>query len=115
MSTLISLCFSRKVLLPVKPTVKQKATQIDEEISRVIEKAHERVRGILSAHRNVLDELAHLLSQEEIVQGEETQKDAGQNPCGDFTGATGIVKVNQPDGPAYRSSSGEGSDRRRTA
>jgi cell division protease FtsH len=58
-----------------------KATQIDEEISRVIEKAHERVRGILSAQRNVLDDLAHLLSQEEMVQGETLRKMLGKTPA----------------------------------
>ena len=61
-------------MLPVKPTVKQKPRQIDEEISRVIEEAHQRVRKILSERRNVLDDLAHLLSEKEIVQGEELRK-----------------------------------------
>ena len=65
---------------PGKTYSETKATQIDEEISRVIEKAHERVRGILSTHRNVLDELAHLLSQEEIVQGETLRKMLGKTP-----------------------------------
>ncbi len=51
-----------------------KATQIDEEISRVIEKAHERVRKILLERRAVLDDLAHLLSQKEIVQGQELRE-----------------------------------------
>ena len=66
---------------PGKTYSETKATQIDEEISRVIEKAHERVRGILSAHRNVLDDLAHLLSQEEIVQGETLRKMLGKTPA----------------------------------
>jgi cell division protease FtsH len=48
-----------------------KAAQIDEEISRLMEEAHERVRTILSEKRKVLDELASLLSQKEIVQGQE--------------------------------------------
>ncbi len=48
-----------------------KATQIDEEISNVMELAHQRVRNILSERRKVLDELAHLLSEKEIVQGQE--------------------------------------------
>lgn len=56
---------------PSKTYSETKATQIDEEISRVVEKAHERVRKVLSERRKVLDELAHLLSQKEIVQGEE--------------------------------------------
>jgi cell division protease FtsH len=49
----------------------EKAAQIDEEISKVIEEAHERVRGILSQRRKVLDDLAHLLLEKEVVQGEE--------------------------------------------
>jgi cell division protease FtsH len=51
-----------------------RATQIDEEISSVMEKAQERVRNILSERRKVLDDLAHLLSQKEMVQGEELRK-----------------------------------------
>jgi cell division protease FtsH len=48
-----------------------RAAQIDEEISKIIEEAHERVREILSQRRKVLDELAHLLLEKEVVQGEE--------------------------------------------
>jgi cell division protease FtsH len=59
---------------PGKTYSETKATQIDEEISRVIEKAHERVRKILSERRNVLDDLAHLLFQKEIVQGQELRE-----------------------------------------
>lgn len=48
-----------------------KAAQIDEEISRFVEDAHQRVRQILSEKRTVLDELALLLVKNESVQGEE--------------------------------------------
>jgi len=51
-----------------------KATQIDEEISRVMEEAHKRVQEILTERREVLDNLAGLLSQNEIIQGEELRK-----------------------------------------
>ena len=51
-----------------------RATQIDEEISSVMEKAQERVRNILSERRKVLDDLAHLLTEKEMVQGEELRK-----------------------------------------
>jgi cell division protease FtsH len=67
---------------PSKTYSEEKAAQIDEEISRVIEQAHQRVQGILSAHRNVLDDLAHLVSQKEIVQGEELRKMLGKSPTG---------------------------------
>jgi cell division protease FtsH len=66
---------------PRKTYSEKKAAQIDDEVTRVIEEAHQRVRGILSAHRNVLDNLAHLLSQEEIVQGEELRKMLGKTPA----------------------------------
>ena len=52
----------------------ERAAQIDEEISKVIEEAHERVREILSQRRKVLDDLAHLLLEKEVVQGEELRE-----------------------------------------
>jgi cell division protease FtsH len=51
-----------------------KATQIDEEISRVMEQAQERARNILSERREILDDLARLLTEKEVVQGEELRK-----------------------------------------
>ncbi|MGD0626454.1 MAG: ATP-dependent zinc metalloprotease FtsH [Thermodesulfobacteriota bacterium] len=59
---------------PTKTYSEERAAQIDEEISRGIEEAHKRVRGILSEHRKVLDDLAHLLLQKEVVQGDELRK-----------------------------------------
>jgi cell division protease FtsH len=56
----------------------EKAAQIDEEISQLIEQAHLRVREILSTRREVLDEVAHLLSRKEIVQGEELREILGK-------------------------------------
>ena len=56
----------------------EKAAQIDEEISQVIEQAHQRVRGILSTRRKALDEVARLLSRKEIVQGEELREILGK-------------------------------------
>jgi cell division protease FtsH len=66
---------------PSKTYSEEKAGQIDEEISQVIEQAHQRVRGILSAHRNVLDDLAHLVSKDEIVQGDVLRKMLGKAPA----------------------------------
>jgi cell division protease FtsH len=65
---------------PGKTYSEEKAGQIDEEISQVMEQAHQRVRGILSAQRNVLDDLAKLVSQKEVVQGEELRKMMGKTP-----------------------------------
>ncbi|MGA7145221.1 MAG: ATP-dependent zinc metalloprotease FtsH, partial [Desulfobacterales bacterium] len=51
-----------------------KSAQIDQEVTRFIEEAHQRVRKILSERRTVLDDLAHLLSKNESVQGEALRK-----------------------------------------
>ncbi|OPX93976.1 MAG: ATP-dependent zinc metalloprotease FtsH 4 [Syntrophorhabdus sp. PtaB.Bin006] len=59
---------------PNKTYSETRATQIDEEISRVIEEAHKRVQKILTERRKILDDLARLLSQNEIVKGEELRK-----------------------------------------
>ena len=48
-----------------------KAAQIDEEVARFVEEAHQRVLKILTERRGVLDDLAELLSRKESVQGEE--------------------------------------------
>ncbi len=65
----------------------EKAAQIDEEVAQVVEKAHQRVQGILSGRRQVLDELAHLLSQKEIVQGPELRKMLSASPPGEASPA----------------------------
>ncbi len=59
---------------PNKTYSETKATQIDEEISTVMEMAHQRVRNILSERRPVLNDLARLLSEKEIVQGQELRE-----------------------------------------
>ena len=51
-----------------------KATQIDEEITSLIEQTHKRVQEILGTRRQVLDKLARLLSEKEIVQGDELRQ-----------------------------------------
>ena len=59
---------------PDKAYSEEKACQIDEEVARFVEEAHQRVRKILSERRKVLDDLAHLLSQKESVLGDELRK-----------------------------------------
>jgi ATP-dependent Zn protease len=49
--------------------------------SRFVEEAHQRVRKILSERRAVLDDLAHLLSRKESVQGEELRSLAAATPA----------------------------------
>jgi cell division protease FtsH len=56
---------------PGKNYSEAKSAQIDDEVARIVDEAHQRVRKILSQRRAVLDDLAKLLSQQESVQGEE--------------------------------------------
>jgi len=63
---------------PGKNYSEDKAGQIDEEVARFVEEAHQRVTKILSDHRTVLDELAHLLSRTEVVTGAELRKMLGK-------------------------------------
>jgi cell division protease FtsH len=74
--------FLPETYTPAKTYSETRATQIDEEISRVMDEAHERVRGILSERRKVLDDLARLLSQKEMVQGEELRKMLAESATG---------------------------------
>jgi cell division protease FtsH len=60
----------------------ERAAQIDEEISRIIGEAHTRVREILSARRKVLDDLARLLLEKEVVQGEELREMLSKSQAG---------------------------------
>lgn len=66
--------FLPEIYGPAKNYSETRATQIDEEISSVMEKAQDGLRNILSERRKVLDDLARLLSQKEMVQGEELRK-----------------------------------------
>ncbi len=49
----------------------EKAAEIDEEIAKVVEGTHQRVRNILGEKREVLNQLAKLLLEKEIIQGDE--------------------------------------------
>lgn len=40
----------------------------------MVEEAHQRVRNILSERLKILNDLAHLLFKEEIIQGEDLRK-----------------------------------------
>jgi cell division protease FtsH len=66
--------FLPESLSSVKQYSEAKAAQIDEEITRFVHEAHQRVRTILSERRPVLDDLARLLSQKESVQGDELRE-----------------------------------------
>ena len=64
---------------PTKTYSEEKAAEIDEEIAKVIEESHQRVKKILAENREVLEKLAKLLLEKEIVQGEELRSMLGKS------------------------------------
>jgi cell division protease FtsH len=50
------------------------AKQIDEEVKKIIDEAHHKVKEILTAKRDKLEELAHLLLEKEVVEEEDLKK-----------------------------------------
>jgi cell division protease FtsH len=80
--------FTPESFSPHKAYSEEKAGQIDTEISTLIEQAHQRVKGILSTHRGVLDALALLVSKKEVVQGEELRRML-ENPLTEVAGNDG--------------------------
>lgn len=54
------------------------AAEIDREVLRIVREAHEKARGILSAHRAVLDEAAAFLLERETITGGEFMQILGK-------------------------------------
>src|SRR5574340_1231561 len=51
-----------------------KAAEIDEEVARVMDEGHKRVKLILTERKEVLVDLAHRLLEKEIIRGEELRE-----------------------------------------
>ena len=47
------------------------AEEIDDEVRRIVEEAHERCRAVLGQHRDKLDELAVALMELETIEGDD--------------------------------------------
>lgn len=52
----------------------QKAAEIDKEVEAIVEKAHQRVQELLTAQRPLLEKLATLLLEKEVLEGEELRQ-----------------------------------------
>jgi cell division protease FtsH len=50
------------------------AKQIDEEVKKIIDEAHQKVKEILTAQRGKLEELARLLLEKEVVEEEDLKR-----------------------------------------
>lgn len=58
-------------IIPRKEYSEAKAGAIDAEVEKILERAHEKVRRILTDRRAVLDEVARRLLEKEVMDGEE--------------------------------------------
>jgi cell division protease FtsH len=51
-----------------------KAAEIDTEVAEIIERAHHRVQALLTARKPVLEHLARLLLEKEVLEGDELRR-----------------------------------------
>ena len=90
----------RNQLFPGMPGVErhyseETAREIDEEISRIINACHARAREILGDKRETLDELAAILLEKEVMDGDELRKllKKAENSQGETEGEDGTGSV----------------------
>jgi len=66
-----------------KPYSEDTAKVIDEEVSKIIEKAYERAKDILMKHKEKLDALAKKLLDKEVIFKDDLEEILGARPWGD--------------------------------
>jgi cell division protease FtsH len=52
----------------------EKAAEIDKEVEDILERAHRRVRDLLTAKQPLLEQLAQRLLEKEVLEGEELRQ-----------------------------------------
>ena len=65
-----------------KPYSEKTAETIDQQVSKIIEKAYQQAITILTEHRDGLSELANKLIEEEVIFGEDLERIFGKRPWG---------------------------------
>ena len=65
-----------------KPYSEKTAETIDQQVSKIIEKAYQEAITILTEHRDGLSELANKLIEEEVIFGEDLERIFGKRPWG---------------------------------
>ncbi len=61
-------------LLPTREYSEDTAKQIDEEVKKIVDETYLRVREILTAKKDKLGDLAHLLLEKEVVEEADLRK-----------------------------------------
>jgi cell division protease FtsH len=65
-----------------KPYSEKTAETIDQQVSKIIEKAYQEAITILTEHRDGLSQLANKLIEEEVIFGEDLERIFGKRPWG---------------------------------
>ena len=65
-----------------KPYSEKTAETIDQQVSKIIEKAYQQAITILTEHRDGLSQLANKLIEEEVIFGEDLERIFGKRPWG---------------------------------
>ncbi len=65
-----------------KPYSEKTAEEIDGEVKRLIEEAHETAKRVLSEHRAAFEELAQLLLEREVIFSEDVERILGPRTAG---------------------------------
>jgi cell division protease FtsH len=83
------------------------AKLVDEEVGRIVNEAHERARTILNERKDLLDRLARLLMEREVLEGKELRELVeGRVPAAERAGADD--KQGLPEGAIRPSGDGKG-------
>ena len=90
-----------------KPYSNATAEAIDEEVKRLIDEARERARGTLTEKRDLLDEMAQALLENEVLGARDLIDLLGERPHGEYVSVNGSGKAlkradKQGDGHAAR-------------
>jgi cell division protease FtsH len=67
-------------LFPMREYSEDTAKQIDEEVKKIVDETYLRVKEILTAKKDKMEELAHLLLEKEVVEEGDLKKILGLTP-----------------------------------
>jgi cell division protease FtsH len=76
------------------------AREIDDEIRRIVEDAHQRAKEVLTNHRSGLDQLSKILLERETIEREEFEQLLAGKPEQEVFGAPESSEPEQPPAPA---------------
>jgi len=71
--------FLNQDIFSPKQYSEETAREIDQEVKKIIDNTHEKVIEILKCRKSVLEELAQLLLEKEIIEGDDIRRVIDKN------------------------------------